>query len=66
MKKKSTNSTLNVRGTDITVIRPQDEDYISLTDIAKHREPDTRRSRYPELDEKPKHRGISWHVGEFE
>jgi len=39
MKKKSTNSTFNVQGTDITVIRRQDEDYISLTDIAKHREP---------------------------
>jgi hypothetical protein len=39
MKKKSTKATINVRGTDITVIRRQDEDYISLTDIAKHREP---------------------------
>ncbi len=39
MKMKSTNATINVRGTDITVIRRQNEDYISLTDIAKHREP---------------------------
>ncbi len=39
MKKKSTNAKIEVRGTEITVIRREDEDYISLTDIAKHREP---------------------------
>ena len=39
MKKKPTNAKINVRGSEITVIRRQDEDYISLTDIAKHREP---------------------------
>ena len=37
--KKPTNARINVRGSEITVIRRQDEDYISLTDIAKHREP---------------------------
>ena len=40
MKKKSTNATINVRGTDISVILRQDEDYISLTDIAKSRNPE--------------------------
>ncbi len=40
MKKKSTDATINVRGTEITVVRQQDEDYISLTDIAKSRNPE--------------------------
>lgn len=35
MKKKNTLSTINVKGTEITVIRRQDEDYISLTDMLK-------------------------------
>jgi hypothetical protein len=39
MKKKPSDATINVRGTEITVIRRQDEDYISLTDIAKSRIP---------------------------
>jgi hypothetical protein len=38
VKKKSTNAKIEVRGTEITVIRREDEDYISLTDIAKHKE----------------------------
>lgn len=38
MKKKSPNARIEVRGTEITVIRREDEDYISLTDIAKHKE----------------------------
>ena len=40
MKKKSTNATVTVRGTTITVIRREDEDYISLTDIAKSKNPE--------------------------
>ena len=40
MKKKPSDATINVRGTEITVIRQQDEDYISLTDIAKSRNPE--------------------------
>ncbi len=40
MKKKSTDAKITVRGTEITVIRRNDEDYISLTDIAKSRNPD--------------------------
>lgn len=40
MKKKPTDARITVRGTDITVIRRGDEDYISLTDIAKSRNPD--------------------------
>ena len=40
MKKKPSDATINVRGTEITVIRRQDEDYISLTDIAKSRNPE--------------------------
>ena len=39
MKKKPTNARINVRGTKIAVIRRGDEDYISLTDIAKSRNP---------------------------
>ena len=40
MKKKPTDARITVRGTDIAVIRRGDEDYISLTDIAKFRNPD--------------------------
>jgi len=40
MKKKATDARITVRGTDIAVIRRGDEDYISLTDIAKSRNPD--------------------------
>jgi hypothetical protein len=40
MKKKSTNATINVRGTEITVIRREDEDYISLTDMLKAKDGD--------------------------
>ena len=39
MKNKPTSATISVRGSEITVIRRQDDDYISLTDIAKHKEP---------------------------
>jgi hypothetical protein len=35
MKKKPTNAKIEVRGNEIRVVRHQDEDYISLTDIAK-------------------------------
>ena len=35
MKEKPTNATIEVRGSEIRVVRHQDEDYISLTDIAK-------------------------------
>lgn len=35
MKKKPTNAKIDVRGTQVTVIRHQDEDYISLTDMLK-------------------------------
>ena len=40
MKKKPTDAKITVRGTDIGVIRRGDEDYISLTDIAKSKNPD--------------------------
>ena len=40
MKKESTDAHITVRGTKIAVIRRDDEDYISLTDIAKSRNPD--------------------------
>jgi hypothetical protein len=40
MKKRPTNATINVRGTEIAVIRRDDEDYISLTDIAKSKNAD--------------------------
>ncbi len=36
MKRKFDNTTINVRGTDITVIRRDDEDYISLTDMVRN------------------------------
>ena len=36
MKWKSDNATINVRGTDITVIRRDDQDYISLTDMVRN------------------------------
>ena len=38
--KKSTNATINVRGTEITVIRREDQDYISLTDMLKAKDGD--------------------------
>lgn len=37
MKKKTTSAKINVKGTEIAVIQREDEDYISLTDIAKSR-----------------------------
>ena len=40
MKKRSTNATINVRGTEITVIRREDQDYISLTDMLKAKDGD--------------------------
>lgn len=40
MKKKPTNATINVRGTEITIIRREDEDYISLTDMLKAKDGD--------------------------
>jgi hypothetical protein len=40
MKKKPTSCTILVRGTEIAVIRRDEEDFISLTDIAKSRNPD--------------------------
>jgi hypothetical protein len=40
MKKKSSDTKINVRGTEITVIRRQDEDYISLTDMLKAKDGD--------------------------
>ena len=36
---KAKKITIAVRGTAITVLSQKDEDYISLTDIAKHKEP---------------------------
>jgi hypothetical protein len=39
MKTKPTKAKIDVRGTEITVIRREKEDYISLTDIAKSRNP---------------------------
>jgi len=40
MKQKNTISTINVKGTEISVIRRQDEDYISLTDMLKAKDGD--------------------------
>jgi hypothetical protein len=40
MKKKPTNATINVRGTEITVIRREEQDYISLTDMLKAKDGD--------------------------
>ncbi len=39
MKKKSTTDKINVKGTAIAVIQRENEDFISLTDIAKSRNP---------------------------
>ncbi|PKY11109.1 hypothetical protein B1757_06350 [Acidithiobacillus marinus] len=40
MKKKATNATINVRGTEVSVIRREDQDYISLTDMLKAKDGD--------------------------
>jgi hypothetical protein len=37
---KTSKSTIAVKGSSVTVVRENDTDYISLTDIAKHKEPD--------------------------
>lgn len=37
---KPKKSTIEVKGTAITVISQRDDDYIGITDIAKHKEPD--------------------------
>lgn len=36
MKRKPTNATINVRGTEITVIHHEDDDFISLTDMVRN------------------------------
>jgi hypothetical protein len=36
MKKKPTTATINVQGTEITVIHHKDDDFISLTDMVRH------------------------------
>ena len=36
MKKKPTNATINVQGTEITVIHHEDDDFISLTDMVRN------------------------------
>ncbi len=36
MKRKLTNATIEVRGTEITVIHQEDEDFISLADMARN------------------------------
>jgi len=36
MKKKPTNATINVRGTEIAVIHHEDDDFISLTDMVRN------------------------------
>jgi hypothetical protein len=38
--KKKTQSTINVQGTEITVVSNQNEDYISLTDMLKAKDGD--------------------------
>ena len=40
MKQKSTNAKIQVQGTEITVVRQEKKDYISLTDIARHKNPE--------------------------
>ncbi len=40
MKKKPTNAMINVKGTEIAVIRQEDEDFISLTDMLKAKDGD--------------------------
>lgn len=37
---KARKATVSVKGTEITVLSYREEDYISLTDIARHRNPD--------------------------
>lgn len=37
---KNNKATIEVKGSSVTVLSRKDEDYISLTDIAKHKEPD--------------------------
>jgi len=37
---KNSKSTIEVKGSSVTVLSRKDADYISLTDIAKHKEPD--------------------------
>ena len=37
---KAVRATIEVKGTSVTVLTQKEDDYISLTDIAKHKEPD--------------------------
>ena len=37
---KTSKTTIDVQGTAVTVLSQANDDYISLTDIAKHKEPD--------------------------
>jgi hypothetical protein len=38
--RRNSKATIEVKGSSVTVLSRKDEDYISLTDIAKHKEPD--------------------------
>ena len=49
MKQKSTNAKIQVQGTEITVIRQEKKDYISLTDIARHKNPERSDDVDPQL-----------------
>ena len=40
MKKKPTNATINVRGTEVAVVQQAGQDYISLTDMLKAKDGD--------------------------
>lgn len=40
MKKKATNATINVRGTEVAVVQREGQDYISLTDMLKAKDGD--------------------------
>ena len=37
---KTSKTTIDVQGTAVTILSQASDDYISLTDIAKHKEPD--------------------------
>ena len=49
------NKTINVQGIDIVLYQENNNDYISLTDIARHKDSEHTDTIIQKLDEKPKY-----------
>lgn len=60
-------ATINAKGTEITILSKGDEnDFISLTDIARYKNPDEPKDVVKKLDAQPQHHRIPWSLGAVE